>query len=232
MNKDETLVKELADKLGVNITVNSNKKNAAYVILDRSGSMATNWVETIGAINTYVESLDKNTDIYFAVFDDKYDVVRDCKVKNFKKVTADEVSPRGYTALYDAGVTVMKKMLVDNAKRAVLTVVTDGIENASKIYQIKDVLSKLDDLKAKDYPVVYIGSEFKEVVSYASSTFAINAANSACVTSGKFNLEASMRATKTAAYFNSAAATQDSFDSMAYTASEKAELASTDDAKV
>jgi len=34
----------------------------SYILLDRSGSMVTNWIETIGALNGYVEDLAANPD--------------------------------------------------------------------------------------------------------------------------------------------------------------------------
>jgi hypothetical protein len=59
------------------------KQVNSYIVLDRSGSMASNWAETLGSVNGYVAAL-KNTDelehtITVVAFDsvNPFDIVRD-----------------------------------------------------------------------------------------------------------------------------------------------------------
>lgn len=236
MNKDEKIkaVKTLADSLGVTAADLVSKKNAAYILLDRSGSMASNWNETIESVNAYVKTLDKDVDVYFAVFDSegypsqtKFEVVRDCKAAKFGTIGSMELSPRGGTPLYDSAARIMNKMLADGAGRAVLTVVTDGEENTSREWNLEKVKDLLKQLESKDYAVVYIGSGFKEVEKYATQTFDFAATNTAYAAVGNYVKEANFRGLKTAAYFNSVPGSADSFNSMAYSAAEKTELAAT-----
>jgi hypothetical protein len=44
----------------------------AYILLDRSGSMASQWTDTLGAVNMYVTKLKKNYDVHFATFCSDY----------------------------------------------------------------------------------------------------------------------------------------------------------------
>ena len=49
-----------------------------YLLLDRSGSMSSQWGDALGAINTYARTLGSrvNTRIMMAVFDEEYDIIR------------------------------------------------------------------------------------------------------------------------------------------------------------
>lgn len=140
-----------------------------YILLDRSGSMSNLWSEAIGSINAYVEKLPKETDVYMAVFDNEYDVIRQSKAGSWKPVTNEDASPRGMTALYDASARILQRAIDDNSEKTVVVVMTDGEENSSRNYKhsdIKDLVSKVD---AKKWELIFLGANFDKVGAVAAS---------------------------------------------------------------
>jgi uncharacterized protein with von Willebrand factor type A (vWA) domain len=140
-----------------------------YILLDRSGSMQNLWAEAIGSINAYVEKLPKETDVYMAVFDNEYDVVRQSKAGSWKPVTNTEVSPRGMTALYDASARIMQRAIDDNSEKTILVVMTDGEENSSQNFKQADVKNLTAKIDAKKWELIFLGANFDKVSEVAKS---------------------------------------------------------------
>jgi Uncharacterized protein containing a von Willebrand factor type A (vWA) domain len=210
----------------------TNTRNV-YLLLDRSGSMANGWEETLGAVNGYIEKLEDDVNVYFAAFDSAgmfgsanldLQVLRESTAKDYKKVTSNDVTPRGGTPLYDAVGKVADKMIEDDPARAVLVIMTDGEENTSREYNRDAVLGKLKILENKDWPTVYLGSDFKNVVTYAQSTFNISSSNSINTSARNRGATMDLYATKTGCYFNATAGSAASTDSMKLTDDEKADI--------
>jgi uncharacterized protein with von Willebrand factor type A (vWA) domain len=140
-----------------------------YILLDRSGSMQNLWSEAVGSINAYVEKLPKETDVYMAVFDNEYDVVRQSKAGSWKPVTNTEVSPRGMTALYDASARIMQRAIDDNSEKTILVVMTDGEENSSRNFSHADVKNLTTKIDAKKWELIFLGANFDKVSEVAKS---------------------------------------------------------------
>ena len=141
-----------------------------YILLDRSGSMSTLWNEAIGSINGYVANLKKTDKIHLAVFDSvSHDVMRDCKVKDWKDVSDKEVEPRGGTPLYDSCGKVMAVAEADKAKKTVLVVMTDGYENSSKEHTQASIKAKVKSFEDRKWEVVFLGANFDSVESVSGS---------------------------------------------------------------
>jgi uncharacterized protein with von Willebrand factor type A (vWA) domain len=140
-----------------------------YILLDRSGSMATLWNEAIGSINGYIEKLKKTDKVHLAVFDNEYTVIRDVKVKDWEDVTSEEVQPRGTTALYDSCGKIMTQAEEDDANKTVLVVMTDGYENCSKEYTQAAIKARVKQFEDKKWEVVFLGANFDAVESVSGS---------------------------------------------------------------
>ena len=140
-----------------------------YILLDRSGSMQNLWSEAIGSINAYVEKLPKETDVYMAVFDNDYDVVRQSKAGSWKPINNDEVSPRGMTALYDASARIMQRAIDDNAEKTIIVVMTDGEENSSRNFKHADIKNLVAKVDAKKWELIFLGANFDKVATVAQS---------------------------------------------------------------
>jgi hypothetical protein len=169
--------------------------NSAYVLLDRSGSMASSWVESVNAINQFVTGLPKSTKIQITAFDapsyssgpffqdpkviplglnslqpnDWYKTVRTGKVKDYKEISTVEISPRGMTALNDSLGLLLNSVLSESPEKAVIVVMTDGHENASKETSAKQAKDLIQKCKDRGYEIVWLGADFNEVENQASS---------------------------------------------------------------
>jgi uncharacterized protein with von Willebrand factor type A (vWA) domain len=141
-----------------------------YILLDRSGSMSTNWVEATGAIDAYVKKLDADDMVHMAVFDNEYAVIRDCPAEAWADITKDDAFPRGTTALYDSAGKIMRTAEEDGAEKTVLVIMTDGHENASQEFtqqQIKDKIQKWEN--HMNWQVVFLGANFDAVADISTS---------------------------------------------------------------
>lgn len=147
----------------------------AYILLDRSGSMQSLWVEALSSVNAFAKELANKTDgssvdshITLAVFDSqdglKFDTLRRKQpALHWENVTDREASPRGMTPLLDAMVRIIALAEGDNPDKAVIVVMTDGQENASQEVKREGVKAALDRVKAKGWEVVFLGANFDNI---------------------------------------------------------------------
>lgn len=138
-----------------------------YILLDRSGSMAARWSDTLGGVNAYVHGLakDKATAgilVTVQVFDThSIDVVRRSVVASaWKDIMDSEVSPRGGTPLYDAVGRLVTLADGDAPEKSAIVVMTDGQENASHEHTKASAKGLLDRCRAKGWQVIFLGADF------------------------------------------------------------------------
>ena len=133
------------------------KIHEVVAIIDRSGSMSGKEDDTIGGINSTFEVLktqmEQNTQVKVSIklFDHEEEMlITSIDLNNLKPITRNQYKVRGQTALLDAmGNTLnyfmQKKISDSNAYHScTIYIVTDGIENSSKIYtseKIKDMIN-------------------------------------------------------------------------------------------
>lgn len=142
----------------------AKKKEAVeiVVIMDRSGSMSSVRDEAIGGFNNFLanqQSLPGAANLTVVQFDDQYEVPVDgVKLKDVKPFTKEDFIPRGMTAMNDAIGKALTTLFEKNPAKAIVCILTDGQENASKEYtytQIKDPIKQAED---KDYEIVFLAS--------------------------------------------------------------------------
>lgn len=148
---------------------------STYILLDRTGSMHNLWEEALSSVNAYADALDADpldksdeslkTSVTLAVFDAqdglKFDVLRKAvPASGWRNVTTAEASPRGTTPLYDAIGRMVALAEQDNPKKAVLVIMTDGEENASREVTKAGAKAALDRARAKGWEVVFLGADF------------------------------------------------------------------------
>lgn len=144
-----------------------------YVLLDRSGSMASQWTDTLGAINAYVTELDGSTNVYIAAFDSgynndvSYDVLRNTTVKGFKPITEADAKPRGGTPLYDSAARMLDHAFQEGSERAYIIFMTDGYENTSKKFNQTAIKEKIARAEDRGWEVVFLGANFDKVTDQA-----------------------------------------------------------------
>ncbi|MDJ0921370.1 MAG: vWA domain-containing protein [Henriciella sp.] len=146
----------------------------SYILLDRTGSMSDIWTEALSSVNAYAEAVgqeeagetdDLETTVTLAAFDFQdgfqYDVLRQGVTPDaWSNVTNDEVSPRGMTPLFDAINRTITMAEADNPEKAVIVIMTDGLENSSREVTREGAKAAMDRAKARGWEVVFLGAEF------------------------------------------------------------------------
>ncbi len=147
-----------------------NQKIYNLIILDASGSMHSirneaiaGVVETIQTIRTsQAEDADHEQLFSLVVFNGKhiatvYDRMPITKVSDFN---AQDYQPTDNTPLYDAmgdSITHLQRC-IDEEDNALVTIITDGYENASREWNHQRVFQLIEDLKKKNWIFTYIGA--------------------------------------------------------------------------
>lgn len=155
-----------------------------YLILDRSGSMASILDSTINSINEYFQTLILNSKkvsitSYIRTFTHVVEHLRSIDLTTFRPWTRRDYIPNGSTALYDAlGQTL--DYIIANYKpgeQYVVTVITDGQENASRSYNNTRISNLVEIAKGMNITVNYIGAGDFIDVQAAGQSIGIFASN-------------------------------------------------------
>lgn len=171
-----------------------------FILLDRSGSMQSQWAEALGAINGYVKKLAEDnvdTGVTLVAFDKNHNdmdfvVLRDrITPQTWKPVSSEDATARGMTPLNDAVGKIVALANAGNYDKVAIIIMTDGHENASRELSVFDAKKLLDDCRAKNWQVIFLGANFDNAAQAASYG---NAAASS-IASSSANLGATMRAT-------------------------------------
>jgi hypothetical protein len=183
----------------------------AYILLDRSGSMQSLWVEALSSVNAYAEELANKTDghaidshITLAVFDGQeglqFDLLRRKQpALHWEKVTDREAAPRGMTPLLDALGRLIALAETDSPDKAVIVVMTDGQENASREVTRDGARAALDRVKAKGWDVVFLGANFDNISD--ADSVGVFAGQQMAMAPGTMNASMMRMAKKSRAYF-------------------------------
>ncbi len=147
----------------------ANERTHIICILDRSGSMSNIMSDSIGGFNTFLrkqKDLPDQATITVALFDDKYDLLYDnVDIKKAEELTNKVWYPRGMTALYDAiGKTIngektrFARLGNERPAKVLVCIVTDGLENASREYHLKDIQNLIKDCERDDWNFIYLAA--------------------------------------------------------------------------
>ena len=144
------------------------------IILDKSGSMSSiaeaaisGFNETVGGIRSAQERYHDTQEHFVSLFVfcdcDKSYLYENVPVEQVKTLTSREYRPCCCTPLYDAmGISLnalLGRIQADKNATAAVTVITDGLENASREYSGKDIKPLVDKLKDEEgWNFAYIGT--------------------------------------------------------------------------
>lgn len=135
-----------------------------FAIVDRSGSMQSLTQSTIDGYNEFVDKLrkEKGVRLTTVLFDHEQLIpVDDKPIKDVAKLDRETYYPRGSTALIDAVCSTLneRKKDVKSTDKALVLIITDGYENASKEYTSDDMRDLIHGLeKKKNWTFTYLGA--------------------------------------------------------------------------
>ena len=131
-------------------------------VLDRSGSMGTIVDASVSGFNEFLDvqkKLPGEAKISVVLFDDKYQVWQDdVDVKECPPITAAIYAPNGMTALHDAIGKSLTALFKENPERAIVCILTDGYENASKEFNAGTTKSLIEKARKRGWEVVYLAA--------------------------------------------------------------------------
>ena len=145
------------------------------IILDESGSMDDIRAQALTGVNETIQTIrlsqNENPDdhqmLCFVTFDqgprkrpDVRLIIDNEKIQNVEDIKPEQYIPEGMTPLYDAmgkSITSLQKIVKDG-DHVLVTVVTDGYENASRWYSAKQIKELVDGLTAQGWVFTYIGA--------------------------------------------------------------------------
>lgn len=184
----------------------------SYILLDRTGSMSSIWDEALSSVNAYAGNVantegDIVPELTLAVFDAhdglQFDVLRrSIPAKNWTDVTNNEASPRGMTPLFDAVARIIAMAEADTPEKAVIVILTDGAENASREVTKDGVKAALDRVGTRGWEVVFLGAEFANFSD--ADAVGIGAGKSMAMSVGHMTGSMERLARKTQAYYANA----------------------------
>ena len=153
------------------------------IILDESGSMRSIQLQALSGINETImmirnaqeEMPQLRQTLTLVTFDSHGDgnnvrtIFEDLPITEVRNITADDYRPNGCTPLYDAmGMSLSKlQSKVDKDDHALVTIITDGLENASHEYSGKAVKDIVTLLREKGWIFNYVGAN-QDAVEVAS----------------------------------------------------------------
>lgn len=134
------------------------------LILDISGSMEPNWPTLIDAVNKLIEEQKQQKDdtsivVSLWTFNQTYQMLFDkVAIQDFEPLSHDITKPNGSTALFDAVGHIITKYSSADIANAIVAVVTDGQDNASKKVTKHDVKKLVDQQKEKGWTFIFFGA--------------------------------------------------------------------------
>lgn len=180
-----------------------NNITELVLILDRSGSMAGLESDTIGGFNSMIEKqkkLDGKCYVSTVLFDNESEVLHDrIDLADVPKMTDKEYFPRGCTALLDAVGGAIHHIenihryarKEDVPEHTLFCITTDGMENASRRYDLKKVRKMIEAKKESGWEFIFIGANIDAVSAAAdigiSEDRAVNYTASACGTASVYD---------------------------------------------
>jgi hypothetical protein len=161
------------------------------MILDESGSMSgirNSIIESVnGFVNTQKQTVD-NTTMTLVKFNDRTSYVyKKRHLLEVPELDSKSYTPDKCTALYDAIGTTIKEYHADN--NVCMVIVTDGEENASRVYQYNEVQSMIADKKEAGWKFIFLSSDLKAIQQGDGMGFQSASIN--CLSTGSNNVSAS-----------------------------------------
>lgn len=150
---------------------NAEPKLHLYVLLDRSGSMASMAAEVVegfnGLLAEQANASGAAARMTFVQFDseDPQEVIADAiPLPEIAPLSLDTFAPRGGTPLLDAtgrliGTAMTREKIVGGTESIVFATITDGFENASHEFKLDGIKELVEDRTAAGWTFVFLGAD-------------------------------------------------------------------------
>ena len=157
------------------------------IIIDESGSMVTIEQEAINSVNETIQTIraaqkqheDQEHFVTLVTFNTEIKTLYNCApIGEVKEITNESYEPDCCTALYDAmglSLNALRKSVTETDK-VLVTVVTDGEENASREFNSQAIKALVDELKEKGWIFAYMGAN-QDVIKVAATLSISNVMN-------------------------------------------------------
>ena len=158
-----------------------NNTTELVFILDRSGSMSGLESDTIGGFNAMIARQKNENSVSFVttvLFDTRFERIHDrLKIEDVPAMTERDYTPGGCTALLDAiGDTVRHIARIhkyarpeDVPEKTVVVITTDGLENASHHYTLKEIRQLIEHEREKyGWEFLFLGADIDAVEAAGS----------------------------------------------------------------
>jgi Mg-chelatase subunit ChlD len=199
-----------------------------------SGSMQSVYEDALGAVNGYLTRAKQDRDLYEARFSlvtfNSHGVEtlrKDQILETVKPLAHGEYRCAGMTPLYDAvgrGIGILDEALGGNPGRAVLVIMTDGLENASREFDHPKITDLVKKRQEAGWLVVFLG-EGLDVAKQGAAMGAMAASVAAYVGGEGLRAAGRVAARSTISYSKSVGDLWRARDEAAFTAEERDELA-------
>lgn len=169
----------------------AGKKTSHVVfVLDDSASMRSSREATISGYNEYLkrqkkDAKESNIKTYVSLYKfDGYNVT--CvfdrvNIKKVNKLTKDDYNPNGMTNLYDAigGVMLRINEVLSGSKKSnrdsiIITILTDGHENASRTFNAINVKQMVEKAEGKNWGFMFLGANIDAFAAGSVLGFGVN----------------------------------------------------------
>jgi uncharacterized protein with von Willebrand factor type A (vWA) domain len=131
-------------------------------IIDRSGSMHSIHDDSIGGFNSFLSAqkeIKSPANISVVLFDERYQVLYDdVDIQKAEPLTKQTYSLGGMTAMNDAIGKSLTKILAKNPERAIICILTDGQENASREFKTPQIKQMIEKAQGKGWQVVFLAA--------------------------------------------------------------------------
>lgn len=160
--KEPTAEKEVSPK--------ETKRVFNLIILDESGSMSSIYQPALTGVNETLQTIreaqkEHTNQKHFAsliAFDSSHynEIYHNTPAEKAVDITPEQYRPGGCTPLYDAmgrAITELRPEITED-DIVLVTIITDGYENASREYNSRSIKALVEQMKAKGWVFTYIGA--------------------------------------------------------------------------
>jgi hypothetical protein len=163
------------------------------LVLDRSGSMQAIHDDALGGVNSYITSAKQDRALYESRFSmitfnsESVDTIRKNEImETVKPIGSEEYRCAGWTPLYDAigrGIGILDEAMKGQpSAKAILVIMTDGQENASREFSHEKISALLKARQEQGWLVTFLGEGLG--VAKQGTNLGTNASNVAAYAGG------------------------------------------------